>query len=139
MDKVTGIGGIFFKSDDPEKTKQWYRTHLGMPTDQYGVLFGFHPRGQPDRVGYLQWSVMKSDTDYFAPAEQEFMINYRVADLPALLDELRAAGVTVVGEMQTFDYGKFAHILDPEGRKIELWEPVDEVFTEYEKDNPQNG
>ena len=129
MKKVTGIGGIFFKSENPDGLKDWYAQHLGLVTDRYGALFKFREADAPEKVGHLQWSPMAADTDYYAPSKAEFMINYRVADLEALLAELRAADVPVVGEIETYDYGKFAHIMDPEGRKIELWEPVDTVFT----------
>lgn len=128
MQYITGIGGIFFKSQDPEAIKAWYRQHFGLPTDQWGHLFAFHPLGEPDKKAYLQWSAMSADTDYYEPGRQEFMINYRVRDLEKLIEQLREQGVTVVGDIQTFDYGKFAHVMDPDGRKIELWEPVDETF-----------
>lgn len=131
MDKgrITGIGGIFFKCEDPQKVKDWYQQKLGMITDQYGALFEFRQANDPDLEGYTQWSPFKSDTDYFNPSNKAFMVNYRVDDMDALLVKLKAAGVEILGEVQEFDYGKFAHIIDPEGNKIELWEPVDQVFT----------
>ena len=133
MKKVTGIGGIFFKTKDPKKISDWYGENLGLNINPYGSVFEFRQGAAPEKKGYTIWSPFKEDTDYFAPSEEPFMINYRVADLTTLLDELRLNGVKVVGEIEEFEYGKFAHILDPEGRKIELWEPVDEVFTkEYE-------
>lgn len=131
--KVTGIGGIFFKTKDPKKMREWYAQNLGLTTNEYGALFEFRLSDQPEQKGYLQWSPMAEDSDYFEPSKREFMINYRVADLESLLEELRAAGVPVAGEIESYDYGKFAHILDPEGNKIELWEPVDQVFTETEE------
>lgn len=128
--KVTGVGGIFFKSKDPKKTKQWYSENLGMITDQYGTLFEFRLSDKPEVKGFLQWSPFNDSTKYFEPSQKEFMINYRVENIEALVDELKSNGVTVLDSIETFDYGKFVHILDPENNKIELWEPVDEVFEE---------
>jgi len=130
MKKVTGIGGIFFKCQDPKAIKEWYHKNLGLETDQYGAMFAFRKLEEPKEKAYLQWSPFAENTEYFQPSEKQFMINYRVDNLEALLVELEQAGVTIIGEMQTFDYGKFAHILDPEGNKIELWEPVDTAFDE---------
>lgn len=127
--KVTGIGGVFFKCKHPQKTKDWYATNLGLKTDEYGALFESRNTNKPEQKTYLQWSPFQEDTTYFSPSEKEFMINYRVGDLEALEKELKAAGVTILDEIETFEYGKFLHILDPDGNKIELWEPVDEVFT----------
>lgn len=130
MKRVTGIGGVFFKCKDPEKVRGWYSKHLGLKTDKYGALFEFRSTDDPGRKEYLQWSPFSDDTKYFEPSAKEFMVNYRVENLAALLDELKKEGVQIVGEMQTFEYGKFAHIVDCEGNKIELWEPVDSVFTD---------
>lgn len=127
--KVTGIGGIFFFSEDPDKTKAWYAEHLGLATNPYGSTFEFRNANRPDEINYLQWSPFKSGSTYFAPSTKEFMINYRVQNIEALVENLRAAGVTIVDEIETYDYGKFVHILDPEGNKLELWEPIDHVFT----------
>jgi len=133
MKKVTGIGGIFFKTKDPKKISNWYGEKLGLVINPYGSVFEFRQGAAPDKKGYTIWSPFKDNTDYFAPSEEPYMVNYRVADLKALIEDLRNKGVKIVGEIEEFEYGKFAHILDPEGRKIELWEPVDEVFTkEYE-------
>jgi predicted enzyme related to lactoylglutathione lyase len=133
MKKVTGIGGVFFKSKDPKKISDWYGENLGLVINPYGSVFEFRQGAAPDKKGYTVWSPFKEDSDYFAPSEEPYMVNYRVADLKALLSDLREKGVKIVGEIETFEYGKFAHIMDPEGRKIELWEPIDEVFTkEYE-------
>lgn len=128
--KVTGIGGIFFKCQDPEAMKSWYQQNLGLKTDQYGALFEFRLADQPEQKGYLQWSPFKDDTTYFQPSEKPFMVNYRVANIEALVEELRSAGVTICDEIESFEYGKFVHILDPEGNKLELWEPVDQAFTD---------
>jgi predicted enzyme related to lactoylglutathione lyase len=133
MKRVTGIGGIFFKSENPEKSREWYSKHLGLVTNPYGSVFEFRQGTAPDKKGYLNWSPMGADTKYYAPSQKEFMINYRVNDLIELLKTLKSEGVEIVGEMEEYEYGKFAWIMDPEGRKIELWEPIDNVFTkEYE-------
>lgn len=126
MKRVTGIGGIFFKSKDPQASKDWYRQHLGIEAGQYGAVFKWLQQDNPTKEGNTAWNAFPASTEYFDPSDQEFMINYRVENLEALLPLLIAEGVTVIGEMESFDYGKFAWILDPEGQKIELWEPVDE-------------
>lgn len=126
--KVTGIGGIFFKCKDPGEVKDWYAKNLGLKTDEYGSLFEFR-NAASDEKNYLQWSPFDLNTTYFFPSEKEFMINYRVGNIEKLLAELKDNGVTVLDDIETFEYGKFVHIMDPEGNKIELWEPVDEVFT----------
>jgi predicted enzyme related to lactoylglutathione lyase len=127
--KVRGIGGIFFKSKDPEKIKEWYRKNLGLVVNEYGSLFETRNSDKPESKSYLQWSPFKEDTDYFKPSEKEFMINYRVENIEELVKELKQSGVTVLDEIQEYEYGKFVHITDPENNKIELWEPIDEVFT----------
>ncbi len=127
--KVTGIGGIFFFSDNPEKTKEWYSENLGLEVNQWGSSFEFRNANRPDEINYLQWSPFKQGSEYFAPSKKEFMINYRVQNIEGLVKKLKGNGVTIVDSIETFDYGKFVHILDAEGNKIELWEPVDSVFT----------
>lgn len=134
MKRVTGIGGIFFKCDSPEEMRNWYRDRLGLDTNDYGAMFEFRLSDEPEKKGYLQWSTFPQTTKYFEPSKKEFMINYRVENLEALVPLLKAEGVTVVDEIETYDYGKFVHILDPEGNKIELWEPVDEAFDQPEED-----
>lgn len=126
--RVTGIGGIFFKVKDPNATKSWYLKHLGFNTDNYGTAFEWRSAENPDQKGFSQWSPMNADTDYFKPSEKDFMVNYRVENLEELVLELKAEGVTVLDEIETFEYGKFVHILDPDGHSIELWEPNDEVY-----------
>ncbi len=124
--RVTGIGGLFFKSDDPKASKDWYKKHLGFNTDDYGSTFWWK-----DKVGKdcaTQWSTFAKDTDHFEPSKKDFMFNYRVENLVELLAELKKEGVTIVGDMQEFEYGKFGWILDNEGNKIELWEPIDKAF-----------
>ena len=130
MKKVTGIGGVFFKCKDPDAIKAWYKTHLGLDTDQYGTAFEWRQGDDSTKKGFTQWSPFNEATDYFEPSKREFMINYRVENLKALVAQLRADGVKIVDEIEVFDYGKFVHILDVEGNKIELWEPND---TEYDK------
>lgn len=129
MKKVTGIGGIFFKCHDPEKMRSWYSQNLGLVTNEYGSLFEFRNADKKEVINYLQWSPFAETTKYFEPSKKEFMINYRVENLVELVAELKKSGVTICDEIEVFEYGKFVHILDPEGNKIELWEPVDSVFT----------
>ena len=124
--RVTGIGGFFFKTENPEKVREWYAKHLGFVTDNYGSTFWWKDAKGNDCS--TQWSPFKADTKYFSPSEKEFMQNFRVNDLEGLLLKLQAEGVTIVGEMETYEYGKFAWILDCEKNKIELWEPIDAAF-----------
>ena len=122
--KVTGIGGIFFFSDNPKETKDWYAKNLGVEINAWGaVSFDSRNINNPDEVESLQWSPFKKGDEYFSPSKKEFMINYRVQNLEALLEKLRENGVTILDEIATYDYGKFIHIMDTEGNKIELWEP----------------
>lgn len=127
--KVTGIGGIFFKSKDPEKMRQWYGANLGLVTNEYGSLFEFRNSDPPQQKAYLQWSPFSETTKYFQPSEKDFMINYRVENIEALVEQLRSNGVTITDSIESVEYGKFVHIMDPENNKIELWEPVDNEFT----------
>ena len=127
--RVTGIGGIFFKSKNPKEQRSWYQKNLGLQTNEYGSLFEFREGANPDQKGYLQWSPFEENTNYFEPSEREFMINYRVVNIEALVEQLKAEGVTICDTIEEYEYGKFIHILDPEGNKIELWEPIDESFT----------
>lgn len=122
--KVTGIGGIFFFSDNPKETKDWYAKNLGVEINAWGaVSFDSRNINNPDEVESLQWSPFKTGDEYFSPSKKEFMINYRVQNLEALLEKLKENGVTILDEVATYDYGKFIHIMDAEGNKIELWEP----------------
>ena len=127
--KVNGIGGIFFYSSDPEKSREWYAKHLGLATNAYGSSFEFKNANEPDEINYLQWSPFKEGDAYFEPSKKEFMINYRVQNIEGLVKKLRSEGVEILDEIESFDYGKFVHIMDHEGNKIELWEPQDHVFT----------
>lgn len=128
--KVTGIGGIFFRSKNPNETKEWYGKNLGLAISEYGSSFEFRNANRPDEINYLAWSPFDEETSYFNPSEKEFMINYRVQNIEGLVKKLKANGVTMLGTIEVFEYGKFVHIMDLEGNKIELWEPVDSVFTE---------
>lgn len=131
--KVTGIGGIFFKCENPDRLRDWYSKNLGLVTNQYGSLFEFRKADKPSEKAYLQWSTFAEDTEYLEPSDKEFMINYRVENIEELVHELKKNGVPVLDDIETFEYGKFVHILDPENNKIELWEPVDSVFTKMYK------
>lgn len=124
--RVTGIGGFFFKAKDPDALKAWYKQHLGIPVDQYGWTFWWKDADGNDCS--TQWSPFKEDTTYYEPSTKPFMQNFRVENLDRLLVQLQNEGVTLVGEPESFEYGKFAWILDLEGNKIELWEPVDSAF-----------
>jgi predicted enzyme related to lactoylglutathione lyase len=126
--KVTGIGGIFFKCKDPKKLREWYRTHLGLNTNSYGTVFEWYQGADSTKKGFSQWSPFNEKTKYFEPSTKDFMINYRVDNLERLLEELKKGGVTISDTMQTVEYGKFVHIMDLEGNKIELWEPNDIEF-----------
>lgn len=128
--KVTGIGGIFFFSDNPNETRDWYAKNLGLEVNEWGSSFEFRNANRPDEINYLQWSPFKTGSEYFSPSKKQFMINYRVQNIEALLKNLKENGVNVVDEIESFEYGKFVHIMDNEGNKIELWEPIDSVFTE---------
>ena len=125
MKKVTGIGGIFFKCKDSKKMNEWYKTHLGLNTTDYGVTFEWREPDNSTKKGQTQWSTFPETTKYFEPSTKDFMINYRVENLEALVEELKKEGVTIVDKIESYDYGKFVHIVDMEGNKIQLWEPND--------------
>ena len=127
MKKVTGIGGIFFKCKDTNKMKEWYKNHLGMDTNEYGATFEWRQHDDSAKKGSTQWSPFEDSTTYFEPSTKDFMINYQVENLEELVEELKKEGVTIVDEIESYDYGKFVHIMDMEGNKIELWEPIDET------------
>ncbi len=124
--RVTGLGGFFFKTEDPKGLKSWYGKHLGLPVDDYGCTFWWKDKEGNDCS--TQWSPFAKDTTYFKPSEKQFMMNFRVENLVELLAVLKEEGVTVVGDIEEYEYGKFGWILDPEGNKIELWEPIDDAF-----------
>lgn len=125
--KVTGIGGIFFFVEDTEQTKTWYAENLGIETDAWGATFKSRDMDNPDKITYVQWSPFKKESKYFAPSKKNFMINYRVQNIEGLVAKLKENGVTVLDPITTYAYGKFVHIMDNEGNKIELWEPADQV------------
>jgi len=124
MKRVTGIGGVFFKAKDPEKLRAWYQQHLGLEPDAYGGVTFKCPESEAEReAAQTAWCLFPSDTKYFEPSSSAFMINYRVENLAELLEQLRSEGVTVDEKMGDYDYGRFGWIMDPEGNRIELWEP----------------
>ena len=125
--RVTNIGGIFFKSNDPAATREWYNTHLGFNAEQWGGTFEWRHADEPNKKGQTAWNPFPATTKYFEPSGKDFMINLRVENLEWLIGELKKEGIELVGELQDTEYGKFAHIMDPEGNKIELWEAIDEV------------
>lgn len=124
--RVTGLGGFFFRAADPENIKKWYGRHLGLPIDDYGCSFWW--KDDQGNDASTHWGPMKEDTPYFDPSPKQFMMNFRVENLEELLKVLREEGVEIAGEMETYEYGKFCWIMDPEGNKVELWEPVDKGF-----------
>lgn len=128
--KVTGIGGIFFQSKNPKEISEWYGKNLGLAIDDYGSPFEFRNANNPDEINYLRWSPFEEGSDYFAPSEKNFMINYRVQNIEGLVRKLMENGVTIVDKIEEFEYGKFVHIMDLEGNKIELWEPNDSFLTQ---------
>ena len=126
--KVTGIGGISFFSDNPKETREWYAKNLGLEINEHGYSsFEFRNVNKPENIGTLVWNLFKTGSEYFAPSKKDFMINYRVQDLEGLVKKLEENGVTIVDTMETADFGKFIHIMDGDGNKIELWEPVDSI------------
>ncbi|EQA36866.1 glyoxalase-like domain protein [Leptospira inadai serovar Lyme str. 10] len=120
---VIGIGGIFFFSDNPKEIKDWYAKNLGLEVNDWGSTFESRNIKQPDEINSLQWSPFETGSEYFAPSKKEFMINYRVQNIEGLVKKLRENGVTIVDEIKDSEYGKFVHIMDSEGNKLELWEP----------------
>lgn len=123
--RVTGIGGIFFKCKDPKAVNEWYKTHLGFDTTPYGTSFEWRSNDDCSKKGLTQWNPFAENTKYFEPSTKDFMIDYRVDNLEALVAELKKENVNVLDEIETYDYGKFVHILDLEGNKVQLWEPID--------------
>jgi len=125
MKRVTGIGGIFFKANDPEALMRWYREHLGIELDSQGyVCFEWREKDNLSRTGFTAWAPFPPDTDYFNPSTKQFMVNYRVENLDYVLEQLRKEGVRVEEKIQEEEYGRFAWLMDPEGNRIELWEPT---------------
>jgi predicted enzyme related to lactoylglutathione lyase len=133
--RVTGIGGIFFKAKDPKALRAWYATNLNMPMSDGGANFEWHQGMDSTKKGFTIWAPFKETTKYFQPSDKQFMINYRVEQLDALLAKLKTAGILPVDSVQSVSYGKFVHLLDPEGNKIELWEPNDVEFAKMGGNN----
>lgn len=125
-ERVTGIGGVFFKAQDPASLQAWYVEHLGVPVSDDGTVVLEWRELDPDRPASTVFAPFASDTAYFAPSTQPYMFNFRVVDMDRMLAQLRSDGCQVVGGPDDTDFGRFAWILDPEGNKIELWEPTDE-------------
>ncbi len=126
MKKVTGIGGIFFKCKDPNAAKEWYNKHLGLNAGPYGASFEWRDAEDSTKKGLTQWNVNTEAAKIYEPSAKDFMINYRVENLEALVAELKKENVTILDDIATYDFGKFVHILDLEGNKIQLWEPAGE-------------
>jgi predicted enzyme related to lactoylglutathione lyase len=126
MKKVTGIGGVFFKCNDPKSMNDWYARNLGIATSDWGASFDWRQDDDPTKKGTTAWCAFPNDSKQFNPSEKPFMINYRVENLVALVEELKKDNVTIVDEIADSEYGKFVHVLDPEGNIIELWEPKGE-------------
>jgi predicted enzyme related to lactoylglutathione lyase len=126
MSKVTGIGGVFFKARNPKELMEWYDQHLGIQFQHGFIQFKWADDQGNKPTGSTTLSIFKEDSTHFSPGEKSFMINFRVSDLRALLAELKEKGVTIVGDIQEYEYGRFGWIVDPEGHKIELWEPIDD-------------
>ncbi len=131
--KVTSIGGVFFKCKDPKNVREWYATHLGFAANEYGAVFEWRQGEDSSKKGFTQWSPFNEKTKYFEPSTKDFMINYRVENLEALVEQLKKDGVTITDKIETVEYGKFVHIMDVEGNKIELWEPNDVEFEKLGK------
>jgi predicted enzyme related to lactoylglutathione lyase len=127
MKKVTGLGGVFFKCNDPQSMNEWYAKNLGLATSEYGITFEWRQADDSSKKGSTTWCMFPQDTQSFSPSAKPFMINYRVENIVALVEELKKDNVTIVDEITEYDYGKFVHVLDPEGNIIELWEPKDEL------------
>ena len=126
--KVIGIGGVFLKFKDPSKMNKWYAEIVGMTPNDYGILFSFNDG--KNKKGYLQLGTFSEDSDYFGSSKQQVMLNFRVDNLEKLIEKLRLNSVELADQLETFDYGKFIHINDPEGNRIELLEPIDDSFSE---------
>jgi predicted enzyme related to lactoylglutathione lyase len=124
MKRVTGIGGIFIKSADTARLRDWYQKHLGIPIEAWGgTAFRWAGTHNPGGHGTTVWSVFEASSNYFSPSQSPFMVNYRVEDLHALLAALRAEGCQVEDKVDESEYGKFGWVIDPDGNKIELWQP----------------
>ena len=128
MKRVTSIGGIFFKCKNPDAQMDWYEQHLGIAMDKYGSSFQWRRADDQEKKGHTAWGPLEENSDYFGNSSQQYMINYRVENLSLLVEQLKKEGITIVDEIKVFEYGKFVHILDLEGNRVELWEANDEVY-----------
>lgn len=126
MKRVTGLGGLFIKCKDPKSMYEWYEKHLGMAREHGVVSFNWRDADEPERTGTTAWALFPETTQYFEPSRSPFMMNLRVENLEQLLAALRAEGVQVDDKVESHEYGKFGWIMDPEGNRIELWEPAPE-------------
>lgn len=131
--RVTGIGGIFFKAKDPAALKAWYSKNLGLQMGEYGSNFEWHQGMDSTKKGFTLWAPFKETTKYFQPSDKQFMINYRVEGLNRLLANLKSAGILPTDSVEKASYGNFVHLMDPEGNKIELWEPNDVEYAKLGK------
>ncbi|MCE3296762.1 MAG: glyoxalase/bleomycin resistance protein/dioxygenase [Crocinitomicaceae bacterium] len=130
--QIIGLGGIFIKFRDPKKMNSWYKEVLGLTTNDYGVLFGYNHQAAEKKTAFLQLGTFEENTKYFGSDSQQVMLNFRVKNVEAFLEQLKAKDVKIVDEIESYDYGKFVHIEDPEGNRIEFWEPVDSEFESSE-------
>ena len=121
MAKIIGVGGVFFKSPDPDRLKAWYAQHLGVPTDD-GPGVSFSNAAQPHE-GFAVWAPFRAGTSYFDPSDKQYMFNLVVDDLDGALQQVAAAGAEIVAEIEEYDFGRFGWFMDPDGNKVELWEP----------------
>ncbi|MGE5382221.1 MAG: VOC family protein [Omnitrophica WOR_2 bacterium] len=131
--RVTGIGGVFIVSDNPKETYKWYQQNMGFEIDRYGSVFEFRNANKPEEVNYLSWAVFGKNNTYLDPSKKEYMINYRVQNLQGLIRNMKKNGVTILDTIETYDYGKFVHIMGPDGNKIELWEPIDSALRQISR------
>ena len=128
MKKVVGVGGFFFKAENPKALASWYKTHLGVPIDESygGYTFNWNNDSKRPSKGYTIWSPFNKETDYLEPSQKDFMFNFIVDDLKALTEVLDSQGINLIGDIEDTEFGLFDWIMDPEGNKVELWEPIEE-------------
>lgn len=133
MAKITGIGGVFLKTKtmDPKELAAWYQKHLGMPLAAWGGAALHWPDDKAEDKGATAWHLMGKDSDWFSPSTSSFMINYRIDNMAEMIDQLRAGGIEIVKGPESHENGKFAWIMDPDGNKVELWEPM--IWSEKNK------
>ncbi|MGE0568150.1 MAG: VOC family protein [Bacteroidia bacterium] len=127
--RITGIGGIFYETENPFKTREWYNKHLNLSIDEWGAVFEFRNANNKEQINYLRWGPAQKGAGDFYPTKSNLMINYRVNNIEGMIRNLRSAGVIFVDNIQEFDYGKFIHFIDLDSNKVELWEPNDAALT----------